>query len=617
MPPGVHLIGLDDATFGPFESGSAVARRAGRQSRMKTETGYGSLLEDGGFEAFLWTQLLGAFNAIVFRTIVAAYTVHAALGKRAGAMFAIAFLFFAGYAGQIADRFSKSHVLQAAKAFEVAIMVIAIAALLSGRMELLLAVVFLLGAQISLFSPAEFGMLPEMAGEDRIVRANGLLGLTPFAAIVLGTGFGFFLYAHWKNEPLRMGLTLLGIAIAGSAASLRIRKVPASGLAEPFHWNPLHEIVEGARRLRSEKSLALAVLGISWFWFACALFLLAGSGFQVTALTAGIGLGSVAAGALSGDYIELGLVPMGAAFMGICSIGFGMTANGTLAISCLAGAGFGAGLFAVPLNAFLQREAGAAEKGRILATNNFANMAGIIAASGVIWILHDRLQWGAGGIILAFGAVTLPCSLYVVSRMPESVVRFTLWCMANLLFRIRLEGGENIPRTSGALLVSNHISYADAVLVGCLTRRRTIHFLMWQPIFDVPVANYFFRTLRTIPIDAASPKSTVRALRAARTELGSGELVGIFPEGEISRTGEIRAFERGFEKILHGSKAPVIPIHIDGLYGHPFSCKGGAPFQSWQKLWRPRVTVHVGTPIQGSISPFALREAVVRAHVFD
>jgi 1-acyl-sn-glycerol-3-phosphate acyltransferase len=274
--------------------------------------------------------------------------------------------------------------------------------------------------------------------------------------------------------------------------------------------------------------------------------------------------------------------------------------------------GFGAGLFAVPLNAFLQEEAGATEKGRILATNNFANMLGVIAASGVLYTLHDRLRWGAGGIILALGAVMLPASFYIVSRMPECVVRFILWCTANALFRIHIEGAENIPPAGAALLVSNHISYADAVLVGCLTRRKTIHFMMWKPIFDVPIANYFFRVLQAIPIDASSPKTTVRAIRAARAELEKGGFVGIFPEGSISRTGEVFSFERGFEKILQGADAPLIPIRIEGLYGHPFSCKGGAPFQSWQKLWRPRVTVRVGAPIRGSISPGELREAVVR-----
>jgi 1-acyl-sn-glycerol-3-phosphate acyltransferase len=187
------------------------------------------------------------------------------------------------------------------------------------------------------------------------------------------------------------------------------------------------------------------------------------------------------------------------------------------------------------------------------------------------------------------------------------LVRFVLWCAVTLLFRIRVEGAGNIPQTGGALVVSNHISYADAVFVG-YTTPRIVRFLMWRPIYEVPLFNYFFRVLRAIPIDAASPKATIRALRAAHTELAAGELVAIFPEGSISRNGDIGRFERGFERILHGTEAPVIPMHVSGLYGHPFSCCGGGPFKSWQKLWRPEVTIRIGAPVRERVSPAQLRQ---------
>jgi acyl-[acyl-carrier-protein]-phospholipid O-acyltransferase/long-chain-fatty-acid--[acyl-carrier-protein] ligase len=193
--------------------------------------------------------------------------------------------------------------------------------------------------------------------------------------------------------------------------------------------------------------------------------------------------------------------------------------------------------------------------------------------------------------------------------MVTRLVRFVLWCAATLLFRIRVEGAENIRQTGGALLVSNHISYADAVLVG-YTTRRSVRFLMWQPIYEATLFNYFFRVLRAIPIDAASPKATVRALRTAHAELAGGELVAIFPEGFISRSGDVGTFERGFERILDGTDAPVIPMHVSGLYGHPLSCRGGGPFKSWQKLWRPEVTVRIGQPVYQRLSPAQLRQMV-------
>jgi acyl-[acyl-carrier-protein]-phospholipid O-acyltransferase/long-chain-fatty-acid--[acyl-carrier-protein] ligase len=195
--------------------------------------------------------------------------------------------------------------------------------------------------------------------------------------------------------------------------------------------------------------------------------------------------------------------------------------------------------------------------------------------------------------------------------MATRIVRFILWCAATLIFRIRVEGAEYVPQTGAALLVSNHISYADAVLVG-YTTPRIVRFLMWQPIYKAPLFNYFFRILHAIPIDAASPKATVRALRAAHAELLNGELVAIFPEGFISRNGEIGPFGRGLERILAGSAAPVIPIHVSGLYGHPLSCRGGGPFRSWQNLWRPRVTVRIGPPLLQRLSPAELRQVVAQ-----
>ena len=538
---------------------------------MPGETGYGRLLKNAGFEAFLWTQSLGV---IVFVCILKSVA--------AGPVFVIPFLLFAGYSGYLADRFSKTRMIQ------VTIILVGVAALSSGRIELPL-----LAALASLFITAIYGILPEIVVEAQIARANGLLQLTTLAAVLTGS----FLPYH------RTGLVLPGIALAGALISLGIKKVPAARPTESFHWNPLHEIIEGAREMRTRKPLALAVCGISWCWFVATLFLLTQpvAGVHLGALAGGFGLGSIAAGALSGDYIELALVPVGLALMGIFSLS-------PHAIPSLVAVGCGGGFLAVPLNACLQREGPAARKGRILATNNFAN----ILAAGFIWILHRHLQGNVSVIIPVVGVTTLLASAILTIHMPETVMRFILWCVAMILFRIRLEDRENIPRTGGALLVSNHISYADAVLVGCTTRLRIVHFLMWQPIFDVPAANYFFRVLQAIPIDAASPKSTVRALRAAREQLQRGELVGIFPEGSISRTGEIERFERGFEKILQGTGAPVIPIHIDGLYGHPFSCKRGSPFRSWEKLWRPIVTVRVGVPILDSLTGVELRQSVAR-----
>src|SRR5580704_2123581 len=208
--------------------------------------GYATLLADGSFQSFLWTQFLAAFNDNVYKMIVSVGAVELAanqmLGARylalSGAVFVLPFLLFAGYAGQIADRFSKTRVLQVTKAFEIAVMMFGIAALHARSINLLLVVLFLLAVQANLFSPAKYGILPEMLDEAQITRANGLLEFSTFAAIILGTSGGAFLFARWKDDPLAMGGMLLGIAIFGSAASLFIPRVPASGAHEPLHGNP-------------------------------------------------------------------------------------------------------------------------------------------------------------------------------------------------------------------------------------------------------------------------------------------------------------------------------------------------------------------------------------------
>ncbi len=604
-----------------------------KDKTLKDKNGYAPLLGDTRFEAFLWAQFLGAFNDNVYKMIVSIFAVRVAANGAAGsarylaiagAVFVIPFLLFAGYAGELADRFSKTRVLQITKSLEVVTMLMGLAALVAGRIDFLLIVLFLLATQANFFSPAKYGILPEMMSEGNLSRANGLLELTTFVAIVIGTSFGTFLYERWQGRPVLMGTTLLAIAVVGTLCTLHIRMIPAAAVNPGrFHWNPFHEIVAGARELLERRAMALAVLGISWFWFVGALFqmalLLAGRevlhvseahvGYLVTALAAGIGVGSVVAGAISGDHIELGLVPAGSALMGIFSILLGVTNSYEWALVWLAGVGFCGGLFAVPLNAYLQDEAGATEKGRILATNNFANMVGVIGASGVLWLLHDALHWNAGVIILALGIAMLIGSFAVTSLMPAVAIRFVLWCISTCLFRVRVEGAGYVPRTGPALIVANHVSYADSVFVG-LTTHRFIRFLMWRPIYEIPVAKRIFQILMAIPLDPRSPRGTIHALRSAREELLRGNLVAIFPEGEVTRTGELNPFERGFERIVRDTGAPIIPMHIEGIYGHPLSCKGGALMKSWERVWRPRITVRIGEPIHTPLSPPELKRVV-------
>ena len=594
--------------------------------------GYAALLTDAPFHAFLWTQFLGAFNDNVYKMIVSVGAVELAanqlLGARylalAGAVFVLPFLLFAGYAGQLADWYSKTRVLQITKAFEIVIMGVGMAALAFRSLNLLLGVLFLLAAQANFFSPAKYGILPEMLEEAQLTRANGLLELTTFAAIVLGTSVGSFLFARWKGEPLILGGVLLVIAIAGSLTSLFIRQVPASGSTAPFHWNPFGEIWCGTKELYRDRPMWLTVLGISYFWFVGALFqltvILDGSeslhlsethtGLLVTALAVGIGLGSIAAGWLSGDRVEVGLVPVGAAALGLCSVMLGSAQSFGSTVLWLAGAGFSGGLFIVPLNAFLQDRAAPEEKGRLLATNNFLNMFGVIAASGALYLLHDTLHWTPAHILAGAGVLTLAATLYIAWIVPASLLRLLIWAFSQIFFRIRVVGAENLPRKGAALIISNHVSYADAILIGCVSPR-LIRFLMWQPLYENKWLNPVCRLFDTIPLAQGSPKEALRALRRAHAELENGQLVCIFPEGELTRTSHVKPFERGVELITRGLDAtPVVPIYLDGLWGHALSLKGGRPFASPLRL-RQQVTVYIGAPLPASTPAEELHRRVL------
>lgn len=598
-------------------------------------SGYSELLRDGGFQAFLWTQFLGAFNDNVFKMIVSVAAValasspdHASRSlSLASAVFVLPFLLFAGWAGQLADRYSKSRVLVLTKACEIPTMLLAAVALQAGRLDLMLGALFLLAAQANFFSPAKYGVLPEMLPANQIMRANALLELSTFVAIVVGGAVGTTLFEHWKHEPLKMGMLLVALAVLGSLTSLRITRVPACGSPEPFHANPFAEILTGARHILGRREMTLVVLGISFFWFVGGLvqmdLILYGKqtlavgetkvGLLVAAMAIGIGLGSLVAGRWSGDQIELGLVPIGTALMGVATIGLGFTANFYAAAAILAVVGFAGGLFIVPLNAWLQEEAGTREKGRVLATNNFVNMIGVILASGSLWALSDQLGWTPGQIFVALGCFTLAATALVIHFMPLASLRFFLATMLHSLFRLRIVGAEKLPRTGGALVVANHVSYADGFLIAAATPRY-IRFLLWKPIYENRWLKPFFQMLQLIPIAAGSKREAMESLIRARKELEAGELVGIFPEGQITRTSHLLPFRSGYERIVTGKDgklvAPIVPVYIDGLWGHPMSMKGGALFQSFEKLWRPTITVYIGDPITEPIEPAALHAHV-------
>ena len=593
--------------------------------------GFTDLLKKRGFQAFLWTQFLGAFNDNLYKIVVSmrAVQVAAASGGEylslAGAVFVVPFLLFSGYSGHLADAISKRTVLISVKVFEVAVMLLGLAVFFSTRIELMLVVLFLMAVHSTIFSPAKYGIVPEMLGDEDLSRANALLEMSTFVAIVLGTSFGSLMFVAWKNQPWKMGLLMVAVAITGLVVSLGISRVASAGATARFKLNPFAEVITGTKHLLADRALWLTVLGISYFWFLGALFQLdlllfasevlhvdeLRTGLMVTCLAVGIGAGSMLSGKLSGDKVELGLVPLGSMLMALFSVLL-YVARGSYgwSVGMLALLGLSSGLFIVPLNAYLQQKGEAHEKGRLIATNNFYNTVGMLLASATLWLMHDRLHVGPDKLILIFGVATLGTTAYIVSVVPEFLLRFVLWMAAHSIFRIRVVGQENVPFRGPALLVSNHISHVDGLLIGASVQR-VIRFMVWRPIYEMKALRWFFRLNHAIPVGKRSPREVLEAVRSARHELADGEMVCIFAEGSITRTGNLLPFKSGLERIVAGSDVPIIPVHLDRLWGSIFSFERGKFFWKWPKQIPYPVTVSFGRPLPSTATAQEVRQAIL------
>jgi len=594
---------------------------------------YRQTLRRRGLQPFLWTQFLGAFNDNLFKIVVSLLAVRLAANAAdasfqlslVGAIFILPFVLFSGYAGQVADVYSKRTVLVVTKSLEIAATGLGLVAFVVGRLELTYVVLFLFALQATFFSPAKYGILPEILPDAELSRANGVLEMSTFAAIVLGTAFGSFMFDAWIDRLWMIGVIVVVIAIAGTALSVRIPDARAAAPGTRVSWNPWREIAIGLKRLFGDRVLWLTVVGLSYFWFLGALLqlvmVLFGKqvmglddrwvGVLLTFAAIGIAAGSMAAGRLSGDKVELGLAPIGSIGMGVFAILLSRAGQSfAIAGFDLALVGFFGGLFAVPLNALLQQRSGEQEKGRIMATNNVVNMLGILLASGALSLSTSPRTFNMtpDRVILTFGILTLVCSVYILALVPEFLIRFSLWLLTHTIYRIRIEGQEHVPSRGPALLVCNHLSHVDGLLVGSCVQR-FIRFLVYKPYYDHWAFHPLLKLMKAIPI--AAGRGALASIEQARRELQDGHVVCIFAEGSITRTGNMLPFKRGFERIVDGLDVPIVPVYLDRVWGSIFSFKGGRFF--WKrpvKIPYP-VTVAFGAPLPSSTSAAAARLALM------
>ena len=586
-----------------------------------------------GFWSLIATQFQGAFNDNALKFLVLYLIIGTNLTPDeeetkvllVGALFALPFILFSMTGGYLADRFSKRTVTIGTKIFEIGVMLFAIAGFAMHSLSMSLAALFLACTQGALFGPSKYGLLPEILPESRLSWGNGVIELGTFLAAISGTLAGAYLSELFAGRQQYSGVFFLICSVIGLATSLGITKVPAADPTKKFRYNPLGDLWVQGQRIAQDRVLWLAVVGNTFFFFLAALLqfdivfygrdvlhlVATRGGFLQAAIAIGIGFGSLAAGYLSGGKIEYGLIPLGAT--GMTLFGFllaipGLTFGQVLGI--LAVLGFFGGFFIVPISALLQHRPAEQHRGGVLAASNLLSFVGILAASIVYYGAKHFLHLGPETIFFWASFGTLAALAYLLWLLPDSLLRLLLWIAAHTLYRLDLQGQENIPARGGALLTPNHASWVDAVLLIAATDR-PIRFLMFKGVYDHPLIKPFAKMLKIIPIASdQAPRELIHSLRAASEALRQGELVCIFPEGEITRIGQMLPFRRGFERIIKGIDVPIIPVNLDGIWGSIFSFSGGHFLWKWPRTIPYPVRITFGAPLPPTSTAPEVRQAV-------
>ena len=622
-----------------------------------------ALLKQRRFAPFFWTQFSGAANDNLFKfafTVMVTYQLSiswlppAMAGLVIGALFILPFLLFSATSGQLTDKFEKTRMIRFVKNLEIVIMLIAAAGFLAPQPELqaviLLGCTFLMGLHSTLFGPVKFAYLPQALNERELTGGNGMVEMGTFVAILLGQVAGGLLVAVPGVGPMYVALACVVLALLGRAVSQYIPLAPATDPELKINWNPLTETWRNLKLASSNVVVFRSMLGISWMWFFGAVFLSQFPSFakevlhgdeQVASLllvvfSIGIATGSLLCEVLSKRHVEIGLVPLGAIGMSVFAIDL-YFASRSLPPSSVMGLGsfmaqhqhwramidlgllsLFAGLYSVPMYALIQLRSQPTHRARIIAANNILNALFMIVSSILAGALL-KAGFTIAQIFLFVGLANAVVAFYIFMLVPEYLMRFIAFMLSRCIYRFKITGDENIPTTGGAVLTCNHVSFVDPVLLMAASPR-PIYFVMDHRIFKMPVLGWFFRLLKAIPIAprAEDPVMYESAFEAAAKVLRDGDLLAIFPEGGLTKNGELQAFKGGIMKILEnaerdGLSVPVIPMALTNLWGSFFSRaeKGAAMVKPFRRgLWS-RVGLHVGEPMSAQqVNTEGLRDKV-------
>ncbi len=619
-----------------------------------TEHSQFTLLGTRRFAPFFATQALGAFNDNAFRQgMIVLIGFHLGLtieavsfyAMIAPAIFILPFFLFSASAGQIAEKFEKTRLIRYVKLFEIAAMLMAVYAFHAHQVWLLFVVLFLMGLHSTVFGPIKYAILPQALRTEELVGGNGLVEMGTSMAVLIGMMAGGSLMALGDFGVTAASILVVGIAIIGFLFSRAIPPAPATAPDLKFNWNPASETLRVMRYVIKDRTIFNAILGISWFWFFGTVFTAQLPGYTQTYLgggegvlnltlalfSVGVGIGSLLCERLSGHKVEIGLVPFGSIGMTVFAVDLFFarplpaSVHGLGALEFLGAAGnlrivfdlifigLFAGLFIVPLFALVQSRTDRSELSRVIAGNNILNALFMVISAG-LGLGLTALGFSVPQIFLAVAVLNAAVAIYIYTLVPEFLMRFLSWILINTLYRIRTEGLDDVPEHGPALLVCNHVSFMDALIVAGSVRRPA-RFVMYYRIFRIPVLSFIFRTAKAIPI--ASSKEDPALLEKAFDEvdraLADGEIVCIFPEGGLTADGEIAVFRPGVERILARRPVPVVPLAIRGLWGSIFSRRDSAPGRMrLPRRFRSRIVLAVGAPVAPAEATAAVLEQRVR-----
>ena len=602
------------------------------------------LLKEKRFAPFFGVQFLGALNDNVFKQALvilltystARYTTMSTdiLQNLAQALFVLPFFLFSATAGQLADKYEKSRLISITVAIELACMALGAAGFFLHSLPLLFAALFLGGVQSALFGPVKYAILPQHLKESELVGGNGMVEMGTSVAILVGMMLGGWLVAQEGWGVAAAAFVTMGISATGFLLSRLIPLAPAAAPELKINWNPFTETWRNFQFMRGNRTVFLSVLGISWFWFYGSIFItqfpnlskdiLSGQESVVTLLlivfSIGIGVGSLLCERLSGHKVEIGLVPFGSIGMTLFGIDlyFALAAHLQHEPMALAAfiqdaghwrilgdlflIGLFGGFYIVPLYALIQIRSEPSHRSRIIAGNNILNALFMVAAAGIAIGLFTT-GVSIPQLLLVTALMNAVVALYIYRLVPEFLMRFVVWLLIHSVYHLKKEGIEHIPEEGAAVIVCNHVSFVDALIIAAACPR-PIRFVMDHRIFKLPIINFVFREGRAIPIASAKedPALLEKAYEEVANALEAGDLVGIFPEGRITDTGELYPFRKGITRIVARTPVPVVPMALKGLWGSFFSRKDGP---AMTRPLRRGLFSKVGLAVAAPVSPAA------------